>query len=176
METRKITIISSANQNTTEIMTNATTLGELKAAMSSYGIPSKGMTFLEGRSKTELLNDAAILPTNVPGRDGNPTNELVFLVTNPHKEIKSGMDKTRTECYDFIINNDLKKDFSSMYGKSFTNATNLELNDFVANSTVTKEDKDSTTNKVKELLREALALLDTPEEEENLMKLFDDCL
>jgi len=129
METRKITVISSTTQSRKELMSNATTLGELRAELLNVGIESTGMAFLEGRSKTELLVDDAILPTNVPDKNGNPTNELVFLITTAQKKIASGL--TRAECYDFITTNNLNKPIKDIYGYSFTNLPTQTLESYI---------------------------------------------
>ena len=47
------------------------------------------MTFFEGLTKTELINNDSILPTNVMYK-GTPTNNLTIMLTNSNKKIKSG--------------------------------------------------------------------------------------
>lgn len=89
METRKITIVSTKDQSKKVIMSSATTLAELKSDLRQNGIDYAGMTFFEGTSKTELKNDASVLPHDVPWKD-TVTNELVFMLTNTNKKIKSG--------------------------------------------------------------------------------------
>ena len=97
METRKITVVSTREQKRSTIMSAATTLGELKADLNNAGINYSDMTFYEGLTKTELVNDESLLPTNVPYK-GQITNELVFMLTNMNKKIKSGA-MTRAEAY-----------------------------------------------------------------------------
>lgn len=89
MEARKIVIVQTKNQKKSVVMTAATTLGELKEALRETGIDYEGMTFYEGLSKTELKHDDAILPHDIE-RNGVVTNELVFMLTNTDKKIKSG--------------------------------------------------------------------------------------
>ena len=89
METRKITIISTKNHNTKVINSAATTLAELKSDLRNTGIDYTNCTFFEGLTKTELKNDAAILPHDVPYK-GTTTNNLVFMITNASKKIQIG--------------------------------------------------------------------------------------
>lgn len=90
MEARKITIVSTKTQKKSVIMSAATTLAELKTDLRQNGIDYTGMTFYEGTSKTELKNDASVLPHDVPYK-GILTNELVFMLTNTNKKIRSGI-------------------------------------------------------------------------------------
>ena len=90
METRKITIISTKNHSTKVINSAATTLGELKTDLDNAGISYTDCTFFEGLTKTELKNNDAILPHDVPYK-GTITNNLVFMITNASKKIKSGI-------------------------------------------------------------------------------------
>lgn len=89
MESRKITIVSTKNQTKKVIMSSATTLAELKADLRQNGIDYQDMTFFEGTSKVELKTDNSIIPHDVPWK-GTTTNELVFMLTNTNKKIKSG--------------------------------------------------------------------------------------
>lgn len=131
MESRKITIISSTTQSRYDIMSDATTLAELKTDMRGQGIDYDGQTFMEGYSKTELKSDESLLPTNVKKRNGEVTNELVFMLTTPQKKIKSGaMD--RRDCYDFMhYNPDAAAAFKSAHGKNYTNGSTAALNSFI---------------------------------------------
>ena len=127
MEIRNITIVSTKNQNKYVVSTDATTLRELKSALSAQSIDYDGMTFYEGLSHTELLTDDAILPHDVPYK-GNVTNELVFMLTNPNKKIKSGLATDgRQALYETIEELDLKEACIAKYGKNFTQCKNSEL-------------------------------------------------
>ena len=128
MEARNITIVSTVNQNKYVVNTDATTLGELKAALNAQGISHEGMTFYEGLSHTELLTDASVLPHDVPYK-GTTTNELVFMLTTPNKKIRSGaqLPETRQALYDAIEELGLKDQCMSVYGKNFTQCKNSEL-------------------------------------------------
>ena len=95
MEARKILFVLSNSSNQKSIMSEAETLGALKADMRRAGINYDGMTFYEGRTRTELKDDASVLPVNVPvpAKGTTPattTNDLVFMLTTANKKIKSG--------------------------------------------------------------------------------------
>lgn len=131
MESRKITIVSSSAQSKKEIMSAATTLGELKADLAQAGIDYEGMTFMEGYSKTELKTDESVLPHDIPTKNGNRTNELVFMLTAPQKKIKSGV-LDRKGCYDFMKKNpEAASAFNAKFGKNFTNGSTADLVSFV---------------------------------------------
>ena len=89
MEKRKITVIPTKTHKTQVIESAATTLAELKADLTKAGIDYTDCTFFEGLTKIELKNDAAILPHDVPYK-GTTTNNLVFMITNASKKIRSG--------------------------------------------------------------------------------------
>ena len=124
METRKITIISTKNHSTKVINSAATTLGELKTDLDNAGIGYTDCTFFEGLTKTELKNDAAILPHDVPYK-GTTTNNLVFMITNASKKIRSGADRKS------IIAEIKAKNFTEVvkktYGKNYTNCKTEDL-------------------------------------------------
>ena len=128
MEVRNITIVSTSNQNKYVVSTDATTLAELKAALRQQGIAYEGMTFYEGLSHTELLTDEAQLPKDVMYK-GEPTNELVFMLTVPNKKIKSGasLPEARQALYDAIVELGLQEAVIAKYGKNFTQCKNSEL-------------------------------------------------
>lgn len=90
MDVRKITVVQTKNQKKSVIMSAAMTLAELKSDLRANGIDYDGMTFFEGTSKVELKNDASVLPHDVPYK-GTVTNELVFMLTNTNKKIRSGI-------------------------------------------------------------------------------------
>lgn len=129
METRKITVVSTRDQKRSTIMSAATTLGELKADLDNAGINYSDMTFYEGLTKTELVNDESLLPTNVSYK-GQITNELVFMLTNMNKKIKSGA-MTRAEAYQYIKDNNLQFEVLKRYGKNYTVCKTSELIDLI---------------------------------------------
>lgn len=132
MESRKIIVVSSADQSQHVLMSGAETLGELKAELAEAGIDYEGMTFLEGHTKTEMSLDEAILPTNIPYR-GSVTNELVFLMTTPQKKIRSGAD--RITMYSIIKSRNLEDAIKQEFGKNFTNVSTDELASFLDSAT-----------------------------------------
>ena len=125
MEARKITIVQTKNQKKSVIMTGATTLGELKNDLRANNIDYDGMTFYEGLSKTELKTDESILPHDIE-RNGVITNELVFMLTNAEKKIRSGV-MSRAEAYTAIKQNNLQADCQRMFGRNFTMCKTSEL-------------------------------------------------
>lgn len=129
MEPRKIIIVNSKTQSQKVISgSTATTLGELKAEMDQLNIPYTGATFLEGRSKVELNDNDALLPTNIPYK-GEITNDLVFMLTTPEKKITSGAAPklSRQDLYASIKELDLEQACIDKYGKNFTKCKNTEL-------------------------------------------------
>ena len=125
MEARKITIVTTNSNNKEVIMSSATTLGELKADMREKRIDYEGMTFYEGLSKTELTEDASLLPHDIPYK-GTTTNELVFMLTTPNKKIKSGA-MTRAEAYDIIRKKNLGNECMKRFGQHFTRCKTVDL-------------------------------------------------
>lgn len=125
MEARKITIVTTNSNNKEVIMSSATTLGELKADMREKRINYEGMTFYEGLSKTELTEDASLLPHDIPYK-GTTTNELVFMLTTPNKKIKSGA-MTRAEIYDIIREKNLSNECMKRFGQHFTRCKTADL-------------------------------------------------
>ena len=126
MEARKITIVSTRNQKKSVIMSAATTLAELKADLRQNGIDYNGMTFYEGTSKVELKDDASVLPHDVPYK-GQLTNELVFMLTNTNKKIKSGADMSRADAYAAIKAKGLQEECVKRFGKNFTMCKTADL-------------------------------------------------
>ena len=126
METRKITIISTKNHSTKVINSAATTLGELKTDLDNAGIGYTDCTFFEGLTKTELKNDAAILPHDVPYK-GTTTNNLVFMITNASKKIRSGAKLDRKAIIEEIKAKNLTEVVKKVYGKNYTNCKTEDL-------------------------------------------------
>ena len=126
METRKITIISTKNHSTKVINSAATTLAELKTDLNNAGISYTDCTFFEGLTKTELKNDAAILPHDVPYK-GTTTNNLVFMITNASKKIRSGAKLDRKAIIEEIKAKNLTEVVKKTYGKNYTNCKTEDL-------------------------------------------------
>ena len=126
MQERKITVVSTRNQKKSVIMSAATTLAELKADLRQNGIEYDGMTFYEGTSKIELKDDASVLPHDVPYK-GQTTNELVFMLTNTNKKIRSGADMSRADAYATIKAQGLQGECIKRFGKNFTMCKTADL-------------------------------------------------
>lgn len=127
MEARKITVVQTKNQKKSVIMSAATTLAELKSDLRANGIDYDGMTFFEGTSKVELKNDASVLPHDVPYK-GTVTNELVFMLTNTNKKIRSGAtNMSRMEAYNAIKSMGLQNACVKKFGKNFTMCKTADL-------------------------------------------------
>lgn len=118
MEAREILVANTKTQKRSKITTAATTLGELKTAMANAGIDYSGMTFTEGISKIQLLDDATQLPQNVMYK-GQATNNLVILLTNTKKNIASG-GESRQEAYQYIKEHNLQDIVKREFGRNFT--------------------------------------------------------
>jgi hypothetical protein len=125
MEARKITVVQTKNQKKSVIMSAATTLAELKSDLRANGIDYDGMTFFEGTSKVELKKDASVLPHDVPYK-GIVTNELVFMLTNTNKKIRSGA-MSRMKAYAEIKRRGLQDACLKKFGKNFTMCKTADL-------------------------------------------------
>lgn len=138
MEARKITVVQTKNQKKSVIMSAATTLAELKSDLRANDIDYDGMTFFEGTSKVELKNDASVLPHDVPYK-GQVTNELVFMLTNTNKKIRSGaVAMSRTEVYDAIRSMGLQDACVKKFGKNFTMCKTADLIVLVQSNSASK--------------------------------------
>lgn len=144
-ETFKVSVVNTRTQSRTDIESNAVTLAELKRDLSNAGIDYSGMTFMEGSTKVELKDDSSILPTNVPVKrngtaTGETTNDLVFFLTTPNKNIKSGA-MSRAEAYEYMKENpEAAAAFKSEHeGKNYTNATTVVIVEFIENYTTPVE-------------------------------------
>lgn len=134
METRKITIVQTRDQKKNVIMSAATTLAELKRDLRANNIDYTDMTFFEGTSKIELKNDDSVLPHDVPYK-GTITNELVFMLTNTNKKIKSGaITMSRIEAYNAIKSMGLQDACVKQFGKNFTMCKTADLITLIQNS------------------------------------------
>ena len=122
---REILIANTKTQKRSKITSSAMTLGELKADLRNAGIDYTDMTFTEGISKTQLLDDATQLPQNVMYK-GQPTNNLVILLTNTKKKIASGVIN-RKEAYTLIKEAGLQEAVKAKFGKNFTQVSTEDL-------------------------------------------------
>lgn len=119
-------------------MSEAETLGALKADMRRAGINYDGMTFYEGRTRTELKDDASVLPVNVPvpAKGTTPattTNDLVFMLTTANKKIKSGaLSPERKNTLEEIKAKGLGAAVTAKFGKNATQCKTPDLLAFLA--------------------------------------------
>lgn len=125
MEARKVIIVNNKTQSQKTIMSNATTLGELKAEARNAGINIEDMTWYEGHMRAELKDDSAPLPATVMWK-GTETTDLTFLLTQPEKKVKSGA-MSRAEAYAEIKAKNLQKACMDKYGKNFTQCSTNDL-------------------------------------------------
>ena len=140
MEARKIIVVQTKNQKKSVIMSAATTLAELKSDLRANNIDYDGMTFFEGTSKVELKNDASVLPHDVPYK-GTITNELVFMLTNTNKKIRSGAtNMSRMEAYNAIKSMGLQNACVEKFGKNFTMCKTADLIALVEENKDSKEE------------------------------------
>lgn len=149
METRKITVVSTRDQMTKEVNTDATTLGQLKEALNANGISYNGLSFFEGLTRTELMDDDSLLPHDVMYR-GEPTNNLVIMLTVANKNIKSGV--SRSELYARVKELHLENAIYEEYGKHYTNCNNAELSAVILANTCSCCNENAPENPLKELI------------------------
>lgn len=126
MEKRKITVVCTTGNRTVEILSDATTLRELKSDLTREGISYRNMSFLEGLSKTELKSDDSILPHDITWK-GQVTNNLVIMLTTTNKNIKSGASMSRMEAYTCIRTMGLQDECQKRFGKNFTQCKTSDL-------------------------------------------------
>lgn len=176
---REILIANTKTQKRSKVTTSATTLGELKADLRAAGIDYNGMTFTEGISKTQLLNDATQLPQNVMYK-GQPTNNLVILLTNTKKNIASGT-MSRKEAYQTIKDNNLQEAVKEEFGRNFTQVSTSNLLVFLAQDgnaevTETLDDKPTDTEN-NDIIASEVEEKETPDtEDEDLPDYVDDII
>lgn len=176
---REILIANTKTQKRSKVTTSATTLGELKADLRAAGIDYNGMTFTEGISKTQLLNDATQLPQNVMYK-GQPTNNLVILLTNTKKNIASGT-MSRKEVYQAIKDNNLQEAVKEEFGRNFTQVPTSDLLVFLAQDgnaevTETLDDKPTDTEN-NDIIASEVEEKETPDtEDEDLPDYVDDII
>jgi lysophospholipase L1-like esterase len=156
---REILIANNRDQSKYRIVTGAETLGELQDAIARNEnvyrmvgqswvsnptpIDISGLTFTEGITKTQLLQRDSALPTNVQFK-GQTTNNLVMLLTNTTKQIRSGAYPTnRKEFGEYIKQNNLGEAIKQEFGDNWTRISTDKLLNFFANTA----EKNTTSNK-----------------------------
>lgn len=167
MEARKILFVLSNSSNQRSIMSEAETLGALKADMRRAGINYDGMTFYEGRTRTELKDDASVLPVNVPvpAKGTNPattTNDLVFMLTTANKKIKSGaLSPERKNVLEEIKAKGLGAAVTAKFGKNATQCKTPDLLAFLAEQSKPASQVDTKAPKTKKV--EEIAVDENPD-------------
>lgn len=153
MEARKILIVLNNSSSQKSFMSSATTLGELKVDARRAGINYDNMVWYEGRTRTELKDDASVLPTNVPvaAKGTTPattTNDLVFMLTTANKKIRSGAGD-RPIAYAKIKQLGLQDACKAKYGKNFTQCSTSDLEALIAENSVPAVQPKSTKDEPK---------------------------
>ena len=148
MEKREILVANNRDQSKYRIVTDATTLGELQDVIARNEgvykmvgqswvsnptpIDISGLTFTEGITKTQLLQRDSALPTNVQFK-GQTTNNLVMLLTNTNKQIRSGAYPTNRKDFGaYIKHNNLGEAIKSQFGDNWTRVSTDKLLGFFA--------------------------------------------
>ena len=158
METRDIIIANTRTQKKYMVTTNASTLGELKAALDNYSslkvrrnnewvanndpIDYDGLEFTEGFSHLKFMDDESPLPETVMHK-GQPTKTLVMILTNTRKKINLGM--TRKEVYEIIRNHDLQDAVKEHFGRNYTVVSTDSLEQFL--NDLSEDDVDKNADK-----------------------------
>jgi hypothetical protein len=114
-----------------------------------------GLTFTEGITKTQLLARDSALPTNVQFK-GQTTNNLVMLLTNTTKQIRSGAyPSNRKDFGPYIKRNNLGEAIKQEFGDNWTRISTDRLIGFFAsqNANTTSSNKNA-INEVREELKD----------------------
>ena len=200
MTEREILIANNRDQSKYRIVTGAETLGELQDAIARNEgvykmvgnawvnnptpINISGLTFTEGITKTQLLQRDSALPTNVQFK-GQTTNNLVMLLTNTTKQIRSGADyPTDRKLFSAYIKsvNGMAEFIKKRFGDNWTRVSTDNLIGVFKMYSLTEEEKNKNSKdainevrkelkdqeKVKEVVNTAI-----PEEAESVKKLPD---
>lgn len=148
---RKITIVDSSLSKQVELNTNATTLGELKAAARAAGIRIDNKDWYEGITARTFVDDNTVLPTHVTYK-GVVTTDLAFLLTTSNKKTESGSE--RSDLYEVIKAEKLGDMIKEVFGKSFTNVKTADLKSFVGQRRTVAENKDTYKLRYEKLLHD----------------------
>lgn len=165
MENREILVANTRTQQRSKITTAATTLGELKAAFREAGINYTGMDFTEGISKTHLLGDDTQLPQSVMYK-GQPTSNLVIILTNTKKNISSGAG-SRAEAYAAVKASNLQDEVKKHFGRNFTQVPTDALWSFLESHSAKPAAEEPKTEEPKEEPVKEEAATETNKEQPN---------
>lgn len=113
-------------QQRQDFESTASTWGQLKQELSRQGFSLSDVRVTEGNTQIDLVNDDALLPTNITRR-GQITNDLVIIMT-PQTKIKSGAVDPETASYkdmkaeikDIFADNDAAKEHFGNYTQMST--------------------------------------------------------
>ena len=171
MTEREILIANNRDQSKYRVITGAETLGQLQQDIArnenvykmvgqtwlknTTPINISGLTFTEGITKTQLLSPETQLPTNVQFK-GQTTNNLVMLLTNTTKQIRSGAyPMNRKDFGAYIKQNNLGEAIKQEFGDNWTRISTDKLVNFFANTAEknTSADKEA-INEVREELKD----------------------
>lgn len=129
---RKILIANTKTQKRYTLdNVDVNTLGELKKVLDDNNYDYSGMSFTEGISNTQLLDDNSQLPHDVDYK-GKTTNDLVILLTNTQKNIPLGaVGAERAGLFSFIKEHNLQDKVLEEFGKNMTQVSTAALKNFV---------------------------------------------
>lgn len=130
---RKILIANTKTQKRYTLdNVDVNTLGELKKVLDDNHYDYSGMSFTEGISNTQLLDDNSQLPHDVDYK-GRTTNDLVILLTNTQKNIPLGaVSAERARLFDFIKSHNLQSMVMAEFHKNMTQVSTDALKNFVS--------------------------------------------
>ena len=144
MNARTIWVANQKTQQKYRLTSTATTLGELQDELTGQGIDFTGMSFTEGLSRSQLLDRSSLLPTTVM-RNGQPTTDLVILLTNTTKNIASGAgERDRKTAYSIIseMGTEAKEIIKEKYGRNFTQVSTDNLWAFIDSCEFNPDEED----------------------------------
>jgi len=148
---KKFTVVT-PNSRPIVFKTEANTFGELKQELSRKHISLTDMSIFEGLTKIDItkMDNDGVLPHDVMYK-GQPTNDLVFMITADKKKIKSGM--TRQEVIVEIKSKGLCEKVKETFGKNYTNVSTDNLMTILSTCSKKKENSikpvNVDTNKLK---------------------------
>lgn len=140
---RIITVMNSRTQKKSVFNSTANTLGELKAEFAQNGIDCHDLEIVEGITKTQFYSDDSILPHDIDYK-GEKTNNLIILLTNTKKKIKSGM-ANRKDLY-AQLTPEMKNVIKERTGKNFTQVSSDSLEAIINEFSDNGADNDIDTN------------------------------
>ena len=186
MEKRDILIANNRDQSKYRVVTGAETLGELQDDLrrneevykmvgqtwikNERPVDISGLDFTEGITKTKLLERDTQLPTNVQFK-GQTTNNLVMLLTNTNKQIRSGADypTDRKQFGAFIKEHNLGDAIKKKFGDNWTRISTDNLVKFFASNLKETTSNKEAINEVREELKDqgkVKEVVNTPAQEE----------